>query len=206
MTPKLIDAANDVSAFASTDDTRFTIKSIHFTDAGTEATNGRICIRVPYPAIDVKDFPPVAGVGDEMLDCIVPPGAVKEALAKVPKRMSLPVLQTVRVSAVNSGVNKAQFAVTDLDVERVTTARLIDGQYPSLQKVWPTEEPKLSIALSAHLLKAVCEYAIKHGKESGDCSPFINLRFIDHLSPVRFDFPLADGRRADGVVMPSRMQ
>lgn len=203
--PVLIDKACDVSAFASTDATRFVLNGIHFGPLGVEACDGRAAIRVPYSNIGVSHFPEVKGVGDALPDCIVPCAAVKEQTSRADKNKGmLPVLSTVHVS----GNGKITLATTDLETERPISVKPIDGQYPVLDQVWPSAKPVVSIALSPTLLKRICDYCEKNGLVAQkDADATVTLRFTDELSPMTWDCVLEEsGRRAEGVLMPKRMK
>lgn len=205
-TVTLIDRANDVSAFASTDKNRHILNGVYMNGKGTEATDGRVCIRVPYSQIGAEEFPPVASASNERQCAIVPTKSFQDAIRTIPKGMTLPVLHCLRVSTRQHGSNLvAQLTTTDLDQTRVTESKTIDGTYPNLETVWPKDEPKFSIAISAEVLKKVVDYAAKNGLEDGHGYHVINFHFTDNLSAVRFSIPLEDGRKAEGVAMPMRM-
>lgn len=216
--PVLIDGANDITAFASTDENRYVLNGVYMNGKGTEATNGRIAIRVPFVMMGAEEFPPVKGATAEREPVIIPTKAFKEAISNAGKvKSTLPVLNCVRVSTFREQrtvidpktkaetvetETKAQLATTDLDASRVIETRVVDGNYPNIAQVYPNDEPKLTISLSAVYVKMIAEYALKHGKS--DQAP-ITFRFTDELSGVRFDIPLEDGRKAEGVLMPMRL-
>lgn len=202
--PVLLDRANDISAFASTDESRYVINGIFVNGKTTEATDGRILIRVPFVETPHDEFPVVANVTHQREQVIVPIKPLKEALAKADANKSkLPVLNCVRVSTRNnvSGL-KIQMATTDLENERLIESKPIDGNYPNIDQVIPTAEPTLAICFSANYLKLIADYAIRHGK--GDQHPVV-FKFTDALSALRYEVKLEDGRTAVGVLMPMRM-
>lgn len=205
MKPVLLDAACDVGDFASGDPTRYGINGVHVTANGVEATDGRIALRVPFSLIDSENFPPIAGTSNERVDANIPLAPLREALKQAAKgKSSIPALNMVRFSTTAAG-DKAQLATTDLDNERVINAKVIDGQFPKIDQVWPTEEPSLSICLSAELLVKICAWSVKHGQTDSEGNTSIRFDFIDNLSCVRFSVRLEDGRDAKGVLMPMRM-
>lgn len=198
---RLIDRANDLSAFCSTDAGRSVLHGIHFRKEGTEATNGRMLMRVPYVVADLSDYPPVAGITSksELKDCIIPAKAVSEAVKNAEKyRGPLPILSNVHVQ---SNCTKATLTTYDLDNERVLLPRLIDLDYPKTEQVIPTEKAKAVICLSAEYLQDIADYVLKNNEKNMG----IRLEIIDELSPMRFGITLDDGREVKGVLMPMRM-
>lgn len=205
---QLIDKANDISAFASRDANRYVLNGIYANGKGTEATDGHVCIRVPFVALDVATFPTIENVSDEREAVILPVKAVQEAIRNAGTRSIQPALNCVRLSTVKRGDSvRAQFATTDLDSNRVVETKAIEGAYPSLDVVWPTAEPTLSISVNATILKQIADYAIKHGLATGSREDeyAVRLDFTDNLSAIRFAITLTDGRKATGVAMPMRM-
>lgn len=198
---RLIDRANDLSAFCSSDASRYVLHGIHFRKDGTEATNGRVLMRVPYVAMDAADFPPVAGIADkaELKDCIIPAKAVTEAVKNAEKgKGSLPVLGTVHVS---SNCTKATLVTTDLDSERVLSPKMIDATYPNTEQVIPNAKAKAVICLSAEYLRDIADYVLKNNAKNMG----VRLEIISELDAMRFGITLDDGRQVTGVLMPMRM-
>lgn len=202
-TAVLIDRANDVSEFASKDARRFVLNGVYMNGKGTEATDGRVAIRVPYVAIDPVEFPQIANLPEERECAIVPTKAFKEAIATIPKGMALPVLECMRVSTRKDGPNvMAQMATTDLDRSRVIEAKTVDGNYPNIDQVLAkNKDPKLRICISAAILKQVADYTLKHcDKNIG-----VQFEFQDEFCSIHFSMVLDDGRRVEGCMMPMRM-
>lgn len=197
---QLIDKANDISAFASDEPSRCVIQGIHLDRRFTEATDGKIMIRVPYVTTPATEYPAIDRVSDELTDSIVNVKAFTDAIKAAPKSKNLPVLQTVRLSS-NAKGDKVQLATTDLDDARVVESKRIEGKYPNTDAVWPEQPDGKSICLSGELLKRIADYAIKHGKDDAP----IRLTMTDEFSPVTFAIKLEDGREAKGVLMPMRM-
>lgn len=208
LTPILLDAANDLSAFCSKDEKRQILQGIHVNGC-TEACDGRILIRVPFVPIPADEFPPVSTASNDRKDCIIPAKQLTEALSKA-KGMTLPVLNTVRLSTrpgEGTAPLRAQLVTTDLDNQRMIEAKTIDGNYPNTEQVIPKDEPKLSICLSSTYLRKIADYAEKHGvdKHGDNQGCPIRIDLVDELSPARFTIPLHDGRQAKIVLMPMRM-
>lgn len=206
--PVLIDRANDVSAFCSVNPSHYVITGVYANDKGTEASDGYIAIRVPFVETSAEEFPACANAGSERLPAIIPVKPLKEAISKAASHKSnLSVLNCVRLSSSKAG-DKVQFVLNDLDTERVIETRPIEGQFPKLDAVWPDKKPDLTIELSAELLSTIVDYALKHGEEfSKERWKYHTVKFAfnDELSPVRFTVQIADGRKAEGVLMPCRM-
>ena len=206
---RLIDGANDIGAFVHADERRFELTGIHFSAECAEATNGRILIRVPYSPLSVAEFPPVPGATTTLADCIIPPDAVKEALAARPKRTTLPILATALICdgpppSTRAASPRVLLAATNLDKTRAVTVMTMEGNYPDANQVIPADPPTFQIALSAIQLAKLAAYALKHGNEKADYA--IQFGFRGCHDPVTFTIPLADPpRAASGVLLPARM-
>lgn len=206
-TARLIDAANDISAFASKDEKRYALNGIHCADRFTEATDGRILMRVPYVPIEASEFPQCSTPQTFTPGVIVPTRPYVEALKNAGRNSNLPVLNTVKLSD-NGAPGKVMLTAHDLDNERIIAARTVEGTYPDTDQVWPDKDRKVqAIELSAELLKVLADYAIRHGREHGSSWKYhtVRLEIVDELSPVTFAVNLPDGRKAEGVMMPCRM-
>lgn len=203
----LLGRHHDITGFASTDPTRAVLNGVHYNAKKRvlEATDGRVAVRVPV-CERADEFPPTKAGGAAMPDAIIPTAAFKRALANVPARNTLPVLDYVRVAGDGERIT---MTATDLDTEQAVTAKAIDGRYPDLDQVWPTAAPTLSIVLASGLLKRIAEYADRHGKETGKPGCAITFEFTGALEPVRFGFELenalGESVRAEGVLMPIRL-
>lgn len=203
----LLGRHHDITGFASTDASRFVLNGVHYNAKKRvlEATDGRVAVRVPV-CEQAAEFPPTKAGGETLPDAIIPTAAFKRALANVPARTTLPVLDYVRVAG--SG-ERVTMTATDLDTEQAVTAKTIEGRFPDLDQVWPTKAPTLRIALASGLLKRISEYAERHGKATDKTGVAITFEFTDATSAVRFGFELENAMgedvRAEGVLMPVRL-
>lgn len=201
MKPVLIDQKNDITPFASTDSSRLILNGVHFAPDYTEATDGRVMIRVPYSSIDSQEFPQCPGPV-ELEPVTVPTDKFKKALSNRGKS-KLPVLNSVKVAG---DVKSVTMTATDSDVSfQATTCKGIDLTWPNTDQVWPKEEAKIEICLSSELLGKICDYAQKHGTGSRkDHATGIKFSFVDGESVVRFQIPFGDRKDAVGLLMPMR--
>jgi DNA polymerase III sliding clamp (beta) subunit (PCNA family) len=194
VTPKLIDKANDISAFASSDEERLILTGIHFSETHTEATNGCVAIMVPYAPQDQTEFD-FEAPKDLVPGTIVSAEKVKEAIKSIPKSEN-PNLNAARVSRDGN----AHFLTYDGGTARTISTPVIEGDYPDIRTVFPSEPPILSVMINAELLYRVAKYAKDNASAAGDYG--INLEFVDPFTPVRFGVVLPDGRVAQGALMP----
>jgi DNA polymerase III sliding clamp (beta) subunit (PCNA family) len=180
-----LDQVTDVSAFASTDSSRYVLNGIHLGKEFVEATDGRMLVRAPYPVGYDK---PAEGF-------ILPGKDVKSAVAGL-KKCRLPNA----VVKVEKNCTKAKLVAEDVS----RTAELVDGNWPNTDQVWPGEEPKFSITLSARLLVTIATY-VKNIHAKDTASPSIRLDFTDATSVTVWSTKLDDGREVKGLLMPMRM-
>lgn len=206
----LLGKHHDILAFASKDESRPVLNSVHYNHEKRflEATDGMILIRVPVKVDEEDAFPPVS-INGEAKDCIVPTAAFKKALGNIPKGGNQPILKHLRLTVSGDDEKaKINLAVNDLDTEQCVTVKPMEGGYPDTELVIPKEEPTLTITLSSRILMQIAAYAEKHGKASGSGTA-VKLSFTDALSKVRFSFPLenpsGDTIEATGIAMPMRM-
>lgn len=194
---KMIDAANDITAFASKDDSRWSLQGVRFTEKYAAATDGRICIHVPYAPLDPDDTVPFNGVPNAFEECTVPSEVVTDVIARADAGSS-----TVKLKAVKLALDgpDAVFAFTDLDTQTVVRSKLIDADFPNTAKVMETEPPNFTIKISAEILGRLCAYINKNC----DRNPGIDISFSDPMGVVSFKTKLDDGREVTGALMPMR--
>lgn len=202
----LLKKHHDITMFASNDGARYAISGVHYHPVKKfmEATNGRILIRVPVVEEFNNEFPPVKGAGVGLPEeCQIPPAALKKALANIPTKHNLPILECARLDTVKNehGVIKATITATDLDDEQAVTSKSIDAQYPNTEQVVPKDPPKFKICLAPKYVKLIAEYAVKHATETSG----IVMEFTDELSPMCFHIDIGNGQKASGVLMPMRL-
>ncbi len=77
--------------------------------------------------------------------------------------------------------------------------------FPDFEKVFPTEKPLLTIALSAQQLKLIADYACRHGKPAmPNEPPTIRFHFYGKHDAAKFEVRVKSGATLDGVLMPMR--
>ena len=205
----LLRKRHDITAFASTDQTRLVLQSVHYNGAKKllEACDGKVMIRLPVET--TEEFPPIAKLDTlpetNGSNCVIPLKPFLKALGNIPKS-KLPILESVRLDVEApkpGGADAPTFHLTtnDLDSTITVSGRSVEGNFPNLEQIIPTAEPTLEIAFAAEVLLRIAQYSNKHGA----CQPRIKLQFTDSESPIRFIIPLEDGQEATGVAMPMRL-
>ena len=179
-----LDGPNDISAFASTDETRYVLNGIRLGKDYTEATDGRMLVRVPYR--DGSEKPAEA--------FILPAGDVKAAVAGLKKCKV--------VSAVTVSKNCTRATLADENVSR--TVELIDGQWPNTDQVWPGGEPVLSITLDGRLLAVIAKYASTL-QDRDERAP-VRFDFTSGTEAVVWSTRTKDGWKVKGLLMPMRTE
>jgi DNA polymerase III sliding clamp (beta) subunit (PCNA family) len=194
----LLNREHDITAFASNDQSRYVLQSVHYNEAAQclEAVNGRCLIRVPVQKSE--DYPTLSGEFAPAKDMIIPIAPFKKAMASIPKS-AVEVLCNVAMSSVNG--EKVRLTTNDMDNENSVVAKRIDGIYPNCEQVIPTATPTFSISISAHELQNIANYFAKHGV--GQCA--VNFQFTADCEAVRFSGTTTSGKKVVGVVMPMRM-
>lgn len=198
----LIGKHHDITDFASKDAGRYILNSVHYCADKKllEACDGKVLIRVPV--VESEEFPPVKGASEAMpIDCIIPPGPFKKALANVPKSPSVDCLAYAKLDA----NGKVTMTTTDMDTEQGVTCTPLEGNYPNCDQIVPEAAPIFSICLAGGILKRIAEYALKH---SSDDSCTVRFDFTENTCPVRFSINVDDlngHTKATGVAMPIKL-
>lgn len=197
----LLKPEHNVTSFASTDDNRYILQSVHYNKEkqAIEATDGKIAIRVPVEKDEKEIFPPIEN-SNEAQDSIIPADKFEKVIKSMPRKKSLDVLNSVVLSSTDK--NKIVLTTNDLDQQNDVKIKDIEGSYPNIDAILPkAENCKLKIAISAEILKSLVDYALKNSKDN--LSP-IYFSFEDNLSTVGFEV-ITNSGRAHGAFMPMRM-
>lgn len=199
----LLGKCHDITAFASTDPGRWPINGVHYhaEKHAIEATDGRVLIRVPVPVSD--DFPPLGENRHAAPDCIIPPAPFKKALANVPRKATLPVLQNVALNA-NGKPGRVILTTNDLDTQTDLDTKPLDANFPNCDQAIPEEKPTFSITIAGNILARIADYAIKHGRHAGKYSDGVRFDFTKSTEPVLCRIPTEAGE-ALIVAMPMRL-
>jgi len=160
-----------ITDFCSKDDRRQELTGVFFTKNKTIATDSYIAIEVETPPIDIKEFPKVLETEEMKGSFIIPVKAVNKINSNIPKSIpksaNLPIIENAIFvkSKKNGDFNEVEFATTDLEqIDKVQTRDLI-GDYPKIEEVYPTGEPDYKVTFNPKLLKKICDFWIKNGKE-----------------------------------------
>ena len=151
-----INSANlKVGLAASTDELRRNLMGIHVTSNHTEATNGHIAARVTMPIqVEVDDVPKQCVTLDKqhITPFIIPSSGVKSLKTFKVKR--LPSLNdTLFVDVEKTNLNgQAYFTATDLEQTSAPVITKIEGEYPDLDRVMPSEEPTYRVGFNVDYL------------------------------------------------------
>lgn len=197
----LFSKEHDITAFASTDETRQVLQSVHYNAKGgfLEATNGRQLVRVPVEVSE--DFPTVTGANGEMPpDCIIPLGPFKKALASIPKHSALPVISNAALTYCDE--EKARLTTNDLDTENSQVFKIVEGNYPNTEQVVPHQKSTFEICFNPNELSKVVDYCKKHGNERENGN--ILFEFNSSTEPVRWRIFTQGKKWVTGVLMPCR--
>ncbi len=211
----LLNKSHDITAFASTDESRYVINSVHYnptpkegTTAYLEATDGRVMIRVPAPHFEASMLPVKGACAELPEECIIPSALLKKAIKNIPNGGTPTAMQLARLDAKNGRVT---LTTTDIESEQAVSAKAIEGTFPNTEQVIPRGDVVLSVSLNPHLLGVIAAYAEKHASSQNHG---VVLHFYkdslaksptEVIGPIGFQITLADGSKATGVLMPMRL-
>jgi hypothetical protein len=204
------------------DVTRYALNAVHVRPDGVvEATDGHILVRCTDTApMDPADFPTVPSAASPLQPAekgiLISTDHVKKLLGTMPKRATIPCLQTVNVGTIDA---KPYAVATDLDTPLVIALeRTNDGAtFPTTDRVMIKDGDRavIRVTLSAAMLQTLARI----GKEVGTSkTPTVTLEIPTeaeyhathpngtHGVTSGIRFTAGDGEvHADGVVMPCRL-
>lgn len=191
----------DVAKIASTSDIKPEFASVYFTSTKTVATDSSRLLEMSTPNdADPADF---LTVGDAGALLTLPEGvdsfmvnAKKLATIKLPKKMSLSVLNNVAIREV--GKNSVEFITNDLESMDTKSIRLTDGNFPNYEQVFPTGKPLAELTLNAELLEGLLEVMGKLNKLHQ-----VTIKVYEAHKPMVLEAS-NDNQRARGLLMPMK--
>ncbi len=201
----VLDRTCDVTAWASEDPTRFNLCGAHLELEKNRivATDGHRMLLVPLPKRLEAQEPPVHQGERPRTSLIIPRATLIEALKSIPKAKNNPTIPDVITVGMmdNGAVNLTSWTKELARVER--TAMPVDGKFPDVEQVIPSDPPRARIGLSAQYVKELGETALKL---SGEKNLGIELEIRGSLDPVVATFVVGDDqRKATALIMPMRL-
>jgi DNA polymerase III sliding clamp (beta) subunit (PCNA family) len=180
-----INSANlKVGIAASTNELRRNIMGIHVTSGYTEATNGHIAARVTMPIqIEADDVPKQCPTLDKqhITPFIIPSSGVKSLKTFKVKRF--PSLNdTLFIDVEKTNLNgQAYFTATDLEQTSAPVITKIEGEYPELDRVMPSDEPTYRVGFNVDYLITLCTIAKTMSTENNNA---VTIEGFSHRKEV----------------------
>lgn len=166
-----------------------------------EATDGKTLVRVEGESDDARLYPELSALvsaPNGQTSALVPSKDWKEAFRGAEKIRAKPLLRNV---AAVLGDQVVTLATTDLDSQRVTSPRQVDGRFPDTDLVTPkrTAQPVVSVCFDAKRLIDLLKVALAF--VACDEPHAVTLDVFDPASPVRVT--TGNGQqRFTGLIMP----
>jgi len=194
----------ELADFASKDETRPALRSVHVGKGYTEATDGHAMMRVTIPEVDSLAFPSIEGMDctSNGKEALIPVDAAKMMAKAIPRKSTLPIIQHLAWDARDSTDTELKFAVTDLDTVQRFNPRPIEGPYPTVDNVIPKDNRVFQIGVNAAILAKALAFI---GKHSSSVDKQVRLTFYGPSKAIRLDAKSEDGQEIVGLVMPLRM-
>lgn len=196
-----------IAKVAYKDDTRPILNGVYFTGEESVATNSHLLVEVTTPSslyLKAEKYPRIPGLPeatDSHKPFILKKEACQEIEKAIPKKVSLPILQTVAVYPSEEGY--AKLAVTDLENPKIFTPRIVEGEYLKYKRFFPEEEPVIKITLSAGYLKAIAELAGNFLKDNWKKDRGVDFTFYGSSKPVKFEVK-GQNQEMRGFLIPIR--
>ena len=152
----------NVAKFASKSDIRPVFASVLVTPTKTVATDCTRLLEVSTVANqDASDFPDALTALPEGTDSVLVNAKTLLAI-KLPKKMSIKVLESVAIKAIDK--NTVDFVTNSLETKQAHSIRRVDDQFPDYKQVIPTGPPVTNIDINATLLAELLEVMGKLNK------------------------------------------
>jgi len=196
----------EMVAFASKNQSRYHMNSLHVTKDYVEATNGHILVRLSHPkTADPDEFPVTPGEPFDKIDFILPVESIKGI--KIPPKIRLPILANACLSKEGEMVS---VSTTDLDIMQTAKVRPVDGEFPDteqfIDKNIDEEEGNewKMFTFNADNLKLLANYV---SRQNGREQIPITFWIKDPEGPIHFRFKFSDAEQEGrGVLMPMKKE
>ncbi len=162
---RLLNKANLELAELTEKDNYRGLNAIRVTGEFTEATDGKVLVRVGLPNEDPSDYPVIDGVprnGDNP-DVLIRQDQASALAKAIVRKTTLPILQHAVISVDG---DKVIGATTDLGKQTIlpTAGELrVNGNYPDTDAVIPPEDrPAVKVPVNAKILLQVLKYLVRY--------------------------------------------
>ncbi len=184
----------DIAKIAHKD--RDPISGVMFSPDKTVATDGFRLIEVSTPNIDPSDFPVIDGAVavKECDSFIVNAKTLKEI--KITKVKNVGIVNNVAIKEIAD--DRVDFMTTDLETNKVTTARKIKGDFPDYEQIVPKEDPIAEITLNGEYLAEMLSIMAKLGGNENA----VKIKFYGEGRPLLLES--GDLQKARGLIMPHK--
>jgi DNA polymerase III sliding clamp (beta) subunit (PCNA family) len=197
-----------VKVFAGKTDTRYILNGVHITEDYLTATDGKILGRIEQDkTLTAKDYPNVPGIDSQrsqepLKGVIVPVDGIDVLIRAIPRAAkTMPILKTVIINTQETNAGPLFVAgATDLETTTPINIKPIEGMFPDVNQVIPTEKLTTVFCMDPGLLGKAMLAASKLGLT------FVKFEHDSDkvLSPVKITGVTEDGQNVTMVVMPVR--
>lgn len=191
---------------ASTDPTRPNIAGVYLDEDGSAiATDGHMLVRFVDPCpTDPKDYPVMEGCDPtsdgKLKPVLIPRDTCQQILRAIPKKTTMPVLQTVALDVEKTNETGAPvLGINDLSSQQVFRPRKEDYGYPEYKKVVPTNKAKAEIGLAINLLERFCKTM-----KALDVR-YVKFEIREPTEAITFEATTSNGEKVNGAIMPCRI-
>lgn len=192
----------EIIVFASKEQKRYNLNSLHVTKDYVEATDGSILVRLSHPKGDPDEFPITSGEPFDKIDFALPIESIKGI--KIPTKSPLPILLNSCLSKEGEAIN---ISTTNLDTMQTVKIRSVDGEFPDTEPIIDKsiddkENNWLMFTLNSDTLKILTNYV---SKQNGKPNIPITFWVKNSDGPIHFRFRFFDTEQEGrGVLMPMK--
>ncbi len=184
----------DIAKIAHKD--REPISGVMFSPDKTVATDGFRLLEVSCPNIDPSDFPVIDGAVaiKEFEPLIVNAKTLREI--KIPKVKDIGIVSSVAIKEITD--DRVDFMTTDLETNKITTAKRVKSDFPDYEQIFPKEEPIAEINLNGKYLAEMLSIMAKLGGNENK----VKIKFYGEGKPLLLES--GELQKARGLMMPHK--
>lgn len=192
-----------IIAFASKEQSKYHINSLHVVKDYVEATDGYILVRLSHPKADPDEFPVTPGDPFDKINFALPIESIKRV--KIPIKVHVPILLNACFSKEK---NMTNISTTNFEIMQTVKIRPIDGEFPDTEPIVDKsiDDEKNNqwkmFTLNSDILKILANYV---SRQNGRDNIPITFWVKDPEGPIHFRFRFSDtDQDGRGVLMPMK--
>ena len=180
------------------DEERGPINNLLITSQKTIATDGQILAEIEnLPQELIEEFPKV-DIPLNKDPVLLSPKTIEKIEKNLPKKPQLSILNNFVIGRQNGEI---KIITTDLENKTIVSQKVIEGEYPNTEIVYPQGEPKVKIRVSIDLLRTLVRVV---GRFTNRDYPGVDLSIYGEDKPILFEYSNNEDVKTKGLIMPMK--